>query len=107
MENQKPVQAQEQEYRPEMLWEGFFYLAFFIFFCIYLIPNTPKSWSFDRYYPVAMLSYGTVGVLTGRLAYVVTRRMPAWFKIAIMVVLYTLVVYYLITHYEKFAIPTH
>jgi len=104
MENQQPQQAEEQSFEPNMLWEGFFYLAFFIFFCIFLIPNTPKAWSFDRYYPIAMITYGTAGIFTGRVAYLITRKMPGWVKTGIMVVLYTLVIYYLVSHYEKFSL---
>lgn len=104
MENQQPVQNEEQEFKPDMLWEGYIYLAFFVFFCIFLIPNTPKSWSFDRYYPIALITYGAVGIFTGRVAYLITRNMPGWVKAAMVGVLYSLVIYYLVTHIEKFSV---
>ena len=44
MEQLEQNKPQEQEYQPNMFWEGFFYLTFFIFANIVLIPYTPKSW---------------------------------------------------------------
>lgn len=104
MEDQQQVQNDQQEFHPDLLWEGFIYLAFFTFFCIYLIPNTPKAWSFDRYYPVAMITYGLAGMLTGRVVYVITRKTPWWVKTAIVGVLYAFVIYYLVTHVDRFSI---
>jgi len=104
MEEQQSAKKEEQPFYPDMLWEGYMYLAFFVFFCIYLIPNTPRSWSFGRYYPIAMITYGAAGVLVGRIAYIVTRKMPWWVKTAIVGILYALVIYYLLTHVHKFSV---
>lgn len=104
MENnpQKPIE--EQPYNPNMFWQGFYYLSFFVFFCIVLIPNTPKSLSFDRYYPLALISYGLVGLACGMLAYRIMRNTAAWMKFAVVAILYIFLLYYLIDNLHKFAI---
>jgi hypothetical protein len=109
----EPVQQQEeqsQEYHPNMFWGGFFYLTFFIFFNIVLIPYTPKKLSFltfDGYYPVAMIIYGLAGLFTGMLMFKLLKNAPNWVKLALVSVLYAIILYYLVDNIERFQIPEY
>jgi branched-subunit amino acid ABC-type transport system permease component len=97
--------TEEQEYTPNMFWEGFFYLTFFIFANIVLIPYTPKSWSFGRYYPVAMIIYGAAGLAAGMIAYRLLKNAPNWVKATIVSILYAIIIFYLVDNIERFTIP--
>ncbi len=107
MEDQRPVEQDNQPYEPNMFWEGFYYLSFFIFFNIVLIPYTPKSWSFDRYYPIALITYGFAGVLCGIFAFRLVKNAPGWLKFAIMAVLYGIMLFYLFDNVHRFTAPVH
>jgi len=105
MEPKHQDEEKEQEYTPNMFWQGFFYLSFFIFANIVLIPYTPKSWSFGRYYPVAMIFYGGAGLLLGMIAYRLLKDAPGWVKTVIVTTLYAIILYYLMDNIERFTIP--
>ena len=104
MEQLEQNKPQEQEYQPNMFWEGFFYLTFFIFANIVLIPYTPKSWSFGRFYPIAMITYGLAGLLTGMIMFRLLKNAPNWLKFAVVAVLYAIILYYLVDNIERFMI---
>lgn len=104
MDNNQPKIQEEQKFQPNMFWEGFYYLTFFVFFCIVLIPYTPKALSFDRYYPLALITYGLVGLICGVIAYKILKNAPSWLKFAVVAVLYIVMIYYLIDNMHHFAI---
>jgi len=103
MENNQPELKEEQPFHPNMFWEGFFYLSFFVFFCIVLIPYTPKALSFDRYYPLALITYGIVGLISGAIAYKLLKNAASWVKFVVMAILYIVMIYYLIDNMHHFA----
>lgn len=88
-----------------MFWEGFYFLSFFIFFNIVLIPYAPKSLTLNEYYPVAMIFFGLAGLGTGRIAYLIMKNWPQWTKFMLHVVLYGIILLYLIDNIEKFTVP--
>lgn len=90
-----------------MFWEGFFYIGFYIFFIMVLIPYLPKSLSFNRYYPVAMVTFGLPGILCGILTYRIVKNMPEWVKITIMGGIFLTIIFYLVTHFDRFTIHAH
>jgi uncharacterized membrane protein len=104
MEKQPPS-TDPTNYDPNMFWEGFYYLSFFIFFIIFLIPYAPKTITFDGNYKIAMIPFGIAGVLTGRVAFLLTRNMPSWVKVALMAVVYACLLYYLFTNVGRFTVP--
>lgn len=103
MEDKQEELQEEQPFHPNMFWEGFIYLSFFVFFCIVLIPYTPKSLSFDRYYPLALITYGVVGLICGVFAYKLLKNAASWMKFAVVAVLYAIMIYYLIDNMHHFA----
>ena len=105
MENNQPIQEQQEAFEPNMFWEGFFYLSFFIFTNIVLIPYTPKSWSFGRYYPIALITYGAVGVVAGLITFRIVKNAPNWVKFGIMAILYIIMLAYLLTNVHRFTTP--
>ncbi len=105
MENNQPPVTNEQPYIPNMFWEGFYYLSFFTFFIIFLIPYAPEKITFDDNYKIAMIPFGLAGVLTGRIAYLLTRNMPSWVKVTLMAVVYACLLYYLFTNTSRFTVP--
>lgn len=88
-----------------LFWEGFYFLSFFIFFNIVLIPCAPKALTFNQYYPVAMILFGGAGLLTGRGCYLIMKNWPQWTKFTLHAALYIIILIYLINNIEKFTIP--
>ncbi len=105
MEPVAPTPQSQPKQDPNLFWEGFYFLTFFIFFNIVLIPYAPKSLTFDQYYPVAMIFFGGTGLLVGRGCYLVMKNWPEWTKFTLHAVLYLIILYYLIDNIEKFTIP--
>jgi len=108
MEPTHQHEQEEQEYHPNMFWEGFFYLSFFIFANIVLIPYTPKKLSFlsfNGYYPLAMITYGLGGLFAGMLVFRLVKNAPSWVKFTIVAVIYATILYYLVDNIERFMIP--
>ncbi len=103
MENKQPEPQEEQVFQPNMFWEGFYYLTFFVFFCIVLIPYTPKALSFDRYYPLALITYGIVGLIFGAIAFKFLKNAPSWLKFTVVAILYAILIYYLVDNMHQFA----
>lgn len=102
MEEPQPQQT-GKPYEPNMFWEGYFYLAFFILFNVVVIPNMPKQYTFDRNYPIAMLFYGFAGVLTGIFIFRIVRKMPGYVKFAIIALVYLCIILFLFTHVQNFS----
>lgn len=95
----------QPEHNPNMFWEGFYFLSFFIFFNIVLIPYAPKSLTFNQYYPIAMIIFGGAGLITGRVCYLIMKNWPQWTKFSLHVVLYGIILFYLVENIQKFTIP--
>lgn len=87
------------------MWEGMFYLSFFILATLVVIPNLPKQYTFNLYYPIAMVIYGSIGVFAGIGVYRLVKHTGDWLKWGIVIAIYTAVIYQLITHVERFAVP--
>ncbi|KRP08167.1 MAG: hypothetical protein ABR95_10040 [Sphingobacteriales bacterium BACL12 MAG-120813-bin55] len=87
------------------MWEGLYYLSFFILATLVVIPNLGKTLTLGYYYPVAMLIYGTIGVLAGIFVYRLVQHAAAWIKMGIIVAIYLAVFYQLLTHLDRFTIP--
>lgn len=104
METKHTEPQEEQSFQPNMFWEGFYYLSFFVFFCIVLIPYTPKALSFDRYYPLALITYGLAGLICGAVAFRILKNAPPWMKFSVVAILYIILIYYLIDNMHHFAI---
>lgn len=104
MQAENPTQ-QEQQSNPNMFWEGFYLVSFFIFFIIVLIPAAPKSVTFDRNYDISMITFGLAGLAIGRLAFLVMRNWPEWIKFVLHVGIYGSIMWYLIQNVDKFTIP--
>ncbi|MBK6731149.1 MAG: hypothetical protein IPG60_09325 [Bacteroidetes bacterium] len=78
---------------------------FFYFFILVVIPNLPKSLTLNGYYPIAMVIYGTIGVFTGIGVFRLVRNASDKIKWVIIIVLYVLVVYQLLSHVDRFMVP--
>ncbi len=87
------------------LWEGFIYLSFWIFANLFVLPNMPKTLTLNYYYPVSLIIYGTIGVFTGILVFRVIKDNSNLIKIAMLSIMYGLILYQLITHFEAFTKP--
>jgi hypothetical protein len=87
------------------MWEGLYYLSFFILATLVVIPNMGKTLTLGYYYPVAMLIYGTIGVFVGIFVYRLVQNAAAWLKMGIIVAIYVAVFYQLLTHLDRFTIP--
>ena len=87
------------------MWEGLYYLSFFIFFILVVIPRLPAALTLNAYYPIAMAVYGTIGVFTGIGVYRLVRNASDTLKWSIITVIYIAVVYQLLTHVERFMVP--
>jgi hypothetical protein len=87
------------------VWEGLYYLTFFIFATLFVIPNLGKTLTFGYYFPVAMLIYGTAGTFVGIWVFALVRNRPVWLKTSILVLLLGLVMFQLVTHIDRFSIP--
>lgn len=96
---------QDQKLDFSQMWDGLYYLSFYIFFILFVIPNLPKSLTLNGYYPIAMVIYGTIGVFTGIGVYRLVRNASEKLKWVILIVLYILVVYQLLTHVDRFMVP--
>lgn len=104
MEKFDPAQEQEQPFQPNMFWEGFYYLSFFVFFIIVLIPYAPKSITFDQYYPIAMIPFGIAGFLCGAITFRILKNTSSKVKFAVMAILYAVLIYYLLTNIQNFSV---
>jgi hypothetical protein len=87
------------------MWEGLYYLSFFIFSTLVVIPNLGKSLTFGYYLPIAMVIYGTAGTFVGILVYRLVKNQALWIKWSFIVIIYVLVLYQLLTHVDRFTIP--
>ncbi len=87
------------------MWDGMYYLSFFIFFILVVIPNLPKALTLNAYYPIAMVIYGALGVFIGIGVYNVIRKAPDAVKWSILIVLYAAVLFQLLTHVDRFMVP--
>ena len=96
---------QDHKHDPNLFWEGFFYLSFFVFFDIVVIPYAPKSITFDQYYPLAMILVGGAGQFIGMLAFRIMKNWPSIIKFALFVVMYGIILWYLIENIQKFTVP--
>lgn len=105
MEPLSNQQDQQQQHNPNLFWEGFFYLSFFVFFDIVVIPYAPKSITFDQYYPLAMVIVGGAGLFVGMLAFRVMKNWPNFIKAGLFVVMYGIILWYLIENINKFTVP--
>lgn len=102
---QSADKAPESRHDPNLFWEGFYFLSFFIFFNVVLIPYAPKSLTLNQYYPVAMLFFGGTGLLVGRGAYLLMKRWPEWTKFLLHCVIYGIILVYLVANIQKFTVP--
>lgn len=98
---------EQSQDRPDwsQMWEGMYYLSFFIFATLVVIPNLGKDLTFGYYYPIAMIIYGAVGVFIGIGVYRLVRNTPLIIRWGIIIAIYVLVFYQLITHVDRFTIP--
>ncbi|HAE13733.1 MAG: hypothetical protein H6548_10260 [Chitinophagales bacterium] len=97
----------ETAQRPDWsdMWEGLYYLSFFIFATLVVIPNLGKTLTFGYDFRIAMIPYGTIGVFAGMGVYRLVRNAPVWLKMGIILLIYAAVMYQLITHVDRFTIP--
>jgi hypothetical protein len=95
----------EQKNDPNMFWEGFYLVSFFIFFIIVGIPAAPKSVTFDGNYDISMITFGLAGLAIGRLSFLIMRNWPEWIKFALHVGIYGSILWYLVNNIDKFTIP--
>lgn len=86
------------------LWEGIYYLSFFVFFNLFILPLVPKQYSLNHNFSVAGILYGFAGCIAGIVIYRVVRDMPVWVKSGIIFIVYALVLYQLITHADSFTV---
>jgi len=99
------MEQHEERVDWSQMWEGVYYLSFFVFSTLIVIPNLGKDLTLGYYYPIAMLIYGTIGVFTGIGVYKLVKNAPVSIRWSIIIAIYISVFYQLITHVERFTIP--